>query len=140
MQWFSPERATLSNLQHVTVIDDDQSLRLSLMSLVRSLGHDADGYHSADAFLNSGQLDRPDCIVTDVQMPGTDGIALKHELDRRGSSTPVIMITARSETSLHGLAKESAPFAILKKPLEMKLFIELLRRALETRSPVCDLA
>lgn len=125
-----PERPLLNNPYHVAVIDDDASVRRSLMSLVRSLGHHTAGYPSADAFLANDGTARCDCIVTDIQMPGRDGIALKQELGVRALATPVIMITARDDPALHARAKASGAFAVMRKPLEVDLFINLLERAL----------
>ena len=116
----------------ISVIDDDDSLRLALMGLLRSLGHQVEGYGSAEAFLGSGGAIRSQCIVTDIQMPGMSGIALKHELDQKGVSVPVIMITARPEPLLHARAVEGGAFCLLKKPFETEAFISCLDRALAT--------
>ncbi|WP_206667833.1 response regulator transcription factor [Sphingomonas glacialis] len=117
------------------MIDDDLSVRRSLMSLVRSLGHVVAGYQSADGFLAEDGLQQCDCIVTDIQMLGSDGIALKREVVRRGSSIPVIMLTARDDLALHARAKASGAFAVLRKPFDVNQFIDLLERALEVHFP-----
>lgn len=116
----------------VTIIDDDESVRFSLGSLVRSLGHAVHSYESADAFLAHRDQERSDCIVSDIQMPGTDGIALKHELDARGSVVPMIMITARGELALTEKAYASGVFGLMRKPLDLDPFIEMLEAALRS--------
>ena len=116
----------------ISVIDDDDSLRLALMGLMRSLGHRVEGFASAEAFLDAGAPARSQCIVTDIQMPGLSGIDLKNRLDDEGSSVPVIMITARPEPLLHARAMESGAFCLLKKPFETEEFITCLDKALVT--------
>lgn len=114
----------------ISVIDDDDSLRTALMGLMRSLGHRAQGFASAEAFLEAEPSEPSQCIVTDIQMPGLSGIDLKHRLDDSGSTVPVIMITARPEPLLHARALESGAFCLLKKPFDLQEFIGCLNRAL----------
>ncbi|WP_457351627.1 response regulator transcription factor [Sphingomonas sp. UYP23] len=116
------------------MIDDDPSVRRSLMSLVRSLGYQAAGYPSADEFLAEDGLRGCDCIVTDIQMPGSDGIDLKRAIVGKGSSIPVIMLTARDDPTLHARAKASGAYAVLRKPFEVNQFIGFLESALRVPS------
>jgi FixJ family two-component response regulator len=119
----------------ISVIDDDDSLRIALMGLMRSLGHRVEGFASAEAFLDGDAPTRSDCIVTDIQMPGLSGIDLKHRLDDAGSAVPVIMITARPEPLLHARAIESGAFCLLKKPFDTEDFITCLDKALVSAGP-----
>ncbi len=114
----------------ISIIDDDESLRLALVGLLRSLGYRAGSHGSAEAFLNSGEADSACCIITDIQMCGLSGIDLKQLLDARACRIPVIMITARSEDSLLAKALASGAFCLLKKPFEANALIECLDRAL----------
>lgn len=121
----------------ISVIDDDDSLRTALVGLMRSLGHAAEGFPSAEAFLDAGAVERSQCIVTDIQMPGLSGIDLKHRLDAEGWALPVIMITARPEPQLHARAEESGAFCLLRKPFEPSDLVGCVDRALafEGRGP-----
>jgi len=120
----------VSQVPLIAIIDDDDSLRRALMGLVRSLGHDVDGFASADAFLATGDPGRFGCIVTDIQMPGLSGIELKQRLTRDGCAAPVIMITARAEPTLQARALESGAYCFLKKPFQADELIACVEKAL----------
>lgn len=114
----------------IAIIDDDQSLHLALVSLVRSLGYEGRGYASADEFSAAyGERDST-CIVTDYHMPGTSGLELLRRLRAAGSSTPVIMMTARTEAGLRERALAGGALCLLAKPFEEAHFIRCLQRAL----------
>ena len=78
----------------ISIIDDDESVRLSLASLVRSLGADTRTFASVQNFLSSGALEQSACIVSDVEMPQLSGIDMQLLLKQQGYSIPVIFITA----------------------------------------------
>ncbi len=121
---------SVSAADQVAIIDDDDSLRLALVGLARSLGLEARGYASAEAFLESGDAKRFAAIVTDIQMPGMSGIELKHRLAARQCKLPVIMITARPDPSLEEKAMAAGAIAFLRKPFEANTLIGLLEKAL----------
>jgi FixJ family two-component response regulator len=112
----------------VAIIDDDESLRLALVGLVRSEGLDAKGFPSAEDFLGSGAAVA--CVITDIQMPGMSGIDLKEALAARQCSVPVIMITARSEPGLEERARASGAACYLKKPFEASELLGCIAKAL----------
>ena len=58
----------------ISVIDDDASLRSALVGLVRSLGHEARGFGTAEEFLSADVAKSSSCIISDIQMPGMSGI------------------------------------------------------------------
>src|SRR5271156_4367904 len=102
----------------ISVIDDDESMRLALAGLVRFLGFGVETYCSAEEFLQSGACNTTNCIITDIHMPGLTGIDLKHWLDAHDNSAPVIMITGRSEKHLHAQALDCGAVCLLKKPFD----------------------
>ncbi|MEJ1975881.1 MAG: response regulator [Acetobacteraceae bacterium] len=114
----------------IAVIEDDESLRVALAGLLRSLGYEASSHASAEAFLESDRVEAVRCIITDIQLPGLSGIGLKQELDTRAVGTAVIMITARVEEVLHARAMASGALCLLKKPFEMDALIGCIDRAL----------
>ncbi len=116
----------------VAIVDDDESMRLALTALVRSLGYRAESFPSAEALL-AGTFGHASCIITDIQMPGMSGIELKAALDAAGVSVPVIMITARTEPELHACAMRSNPRCLLRKPFEADALIRCLEGAIEGR-------
>ena len=64
----------------IAIVDDDNAVRVALVSLVRSLGYTVTAFSSAEAFLKYEQINGTSCVVTDVQMPGLSGVDLQ---DRR---------------------------------------------------------
>ena len=68
----------------ISIIDDDPSLREALLDLMSSLGFTAEAFAGAQAFLESGALERASCLVADVQMPGLSGLELHSRLLARG--------------------------------------------------------
>ena len=121
----------MSQDQLISVIDDDASIVSAVVGLVRSLGYRASGHASAEAFLASGEAYSTCCVITDIQMPGMSGIALKQHLATDKILTPVIMITARTEAALLASARASGAFCLLGKPFEPNDLIRCLENALK---------
>ena len=113
----------------ISIIDDDESMRFALAGLVRLLGFEAKIYGSAEEFLAYDAAEPQCCIITDIHMPGMSGIDLKHRLDGRASTVPVILITGRSEPHLHAEARKSGAVCLLKKPFNADALLEGLRKA-----------
>ena len=59
---------------HITVVDDDASVRESMSSLLRSVGHVVHEFGSGEEFVASVTIDQTDCVITDVRMPGMSGV------------------------------------------------------------------
>lgn len=112
------------------IVDDDSSFRVALLSLVRSLGHDATGFDSAEAFLASGLADRVDCIISDIQMPGITGIELKRQLVASGITTPVVLITGRTEDRFRPEAEAIGAACFMRKPFDSQELIDCVGRVL----------
>ena len=114
----------------ISIVDDDDSLRVAMVGLVRSLGYRASGHPTAEAFLASGEAASASCVITDLQMPGMGGIGLKRALDAGDVHVPVIMITARTESVLLESARDSGALCLLRKPVETDALIDCINRAL----------
>jgi FixJ family two-component response regulator len=115
--------------QVIAVIDDDEAARLAVIALMRAKGFAVKGYASAEEFLQAGpHVFR--CIITDIQMPGLSGIELKQRLSAEHCVTPVIMITARVEQTLHQLALSVGAYCLLRKPFKANALIDCVERAL----------
>src|SRR5262245_44328131 len=74
----------------ISIVDDDESSRLGIMKLVRSLGFAGHDFSSASAFLSSSELARTSCVISDIQMPEMSGIQLLDALRARGHTMPVV--------------------------------------------------
>lgn len=114
----------------ISVVEDDDSLRVAMVGLIESLGYRAVSHPSAEAFLDDRESRSADCVITDIQMPGLSGIDLKLALNREGVQTPVIMVTARTEAALHARARQSGALCVLQKPFREADLVACIDRAL----------
>jgi FixJ family two-component response regulator len=114
----------------IAIVDDDESMRRAVVALVRSAGYDARGFASAEEFLGCGTVESFACIITDIQMPGMNGIALQRHLVASQHPIPVIMITARHDPGLEDQATASGAVCFLRKPFEGDALIRCLEDAL----------
>jgi FixJ family two-component response regulator len=127
-------RAGVQEVHFVSIVDDDPSMRMALVRLIRSLGHQARGFASAEEFLQSGAAETASCLITDIQMPGMSGIELQRQLSATQTGLPVIMITARPDQGLEDQARANGAFCFLRKPFEADALIGCLDRALNQPS------
>jgi FixJ family two-component response regulator len=114
----------------VSIVDDDASVRAAIESLVRSLGFVAFAFESANDFLRSPRVDDSACLITDVQMPGMNGLDLQDRLIAQGSRIPIIFITAFPEPTIRSRAQARGALAFLEKPFAGTTMIGLLRQTL----------
>jgi FixJ family two-component response regulator len=124
----------LSENISVCVVDDDESIRLSVGALIRSLGYAAHAFPSAEAFLNSPEGAAADCLITDVQMPGLSGIDLQKALVARGDAPPVIFITAFPQERIRRQAMDGGALTFLSKPCDGDLLVRSIEEALSARA------
>ena len=117
----------------IAIVDDDESVCRALKRLVRSLGMDADTFHSGRQFielLDAMPSLRVDCVVLDVQMPGLNGLQVQEQLAKSGHRIPVIFITAHDDSALREQALAAGALAFLRKPFNDELLIKILNVAL----------
>ena len=117
----------------VAVIDDDESVREALPDLLGEFGFAVHTFPSAEAFLASDQIDRPDCLILDIAMPGMTGLELQQELKRRGVNKPVVFITAYSDETLHRRVVEQGAAGCLLKPFSAEALYEAVTIALSSK-------
>jgi FixJ family two-component response regulator len=123
-----------AELAMISIIDDDLLVRESTADLVSSLGHEALVFSSGEQFLASGRLPDTACIITDLNMPGLDGLALQSLLLAGGHRTPIIFITAFPKETARARAIDAGAVAFLSKPFEESSLINALAAALNTGS------
>jgi FixJ family two-component response regulator len=114
----------------IAVVDDDDFVRNSMESLVRSLGLRVATFCSAEAFLASSSLDDTDCLITDLQMPGISGLELQQRLLAEGRRTPIIIITAFPEERSRRKAELAGAAGFFAKPCDGQLMVECILAAL----------
>ena len=117
----------------ISVVDDDDSVRAAVGSLVRSLGYEALTFASAEAFLASPGLDETTCLISDLQMPGMAGDELQRHLQIEGRDLPMIFITAFPEERIRRRVEAAGAFGFLSKPFDSQSLIRCLDAALASR-------
>lgn len=115
----------------VFVVDDDEAARESLVFLLRSEGITSRSYASAADFLGQLSEDHQGCIITDIRMPGMDGIALVEHLREIGCRIPVVVITGHGDVELAVQAMKAGVTDFIEKPFESDVILRAVRRALE---------
>jgi FixJ family two-component response regulator len=99
----------------IGIVDDDESLRVSLSSFIRSEGFDAVLFASAEEFLESGCLHRVACLILDADMPGLGGLELQRQLSEAGRPIPIIFVTADADR-IRDVALKQGARAVFPKP------------------------
>jgi FixJ family two-component response regulator len=115
----------------ITIIDDDASVREALARLVRSLGHRAAVFSSAEEFLQSDRVRDSACLITDLQLSGMSGAGLQDRLIADGYRTPMIFMTAYFDEKIRARVMRGGAFGFLRKPFADESLIESLDKALE---------
>lgn len=113
----------------VWLVDDDQSVRWVLEQALAQAGMRPRSFAGAEDFLAALARRSPDVVVTDVRMPGTDGLALLERLGDTHPGLPVILITAHSDLDSAVAAYRGGAFEYLPKPFDVDEAVELVRRA-----------
>ena len=114
----------------ISIVDDDESVRESTSSLVRSLGYRAAAFPTAEAFLNSRFLEETSCVITDIQMEGLSGVDLQDRLAQAGSEVPIIFITAFPDERTEFRVLRAGAVGYLTKPFSDARLIACLESAL----------
>lgn len=116
----------------VSVVDDDESVRESLPDLLREFGFASQAFAMPAEFLRSAFVDKTNCLILDIAMPGMSGPELRRELLRRGYDIPTIFITARADFASRPDVCEGAIDCLIK-PFSETALLEALKRALDLK-------
>jgi FixJ family two-component response regulator len=115
----------------VYVVDDDQSVREALSSLVRSVGFRVETFDSAVSFLKYRRSDAPSCLVLDVRMQGLSGLDLQRALAEDADQIPIIFITGHGDIPMTVRAMKAGAVEFLAKPFSDDNLLEAIQQALE---------
>ena len=116
----------------VVAVDDDFRVRESIESLVESAGYASQMFSTAEEFLKSGTLAVAACVITDVRMPGMDGIELQRRIRLDRPTLPVIFISAHDNAETQQLALNEGAISFLYKPFDAAGLLEKIQVALNT--------
>ncbi len=116
----------------VWLADDDPSMLWVLERALQRAGLAVRGFDSGDALLAELARERPDAVVTDVRMPGSDGLSVMARIEREYPDLPVVVMTAHSDLDTTVAAFESGAFEYLAKPFDIDEAVALVRRACDS--------
>jgi two-component system response regulator FixJ len=122
----------------VFVVDDDEAALDSLVMLLRSDGLNPRGFSSATSFLETLTPEARGCIISDVRMPGMDGVQLLRALKAMHCLLPVIVITGHADVTVAVQAMKSGAAEFVQKPFESELILRLVRACLEENDDAVD--
>src|ERR1700683_1108796 len=130
----------------VYVVDDDEGIRKSLESLIRSVGLNVQTFASAQEFLGAKRTPAPGCLVLDVRLPGLSGLDLQSELVRTKIQTPIVFITGHGDIPMSVRAMKAGAVEFLTKPFREEDLLDAIRQAIKRdqvlqlgRSEIADL-
>jgi len=114
----------------VAAVDDDFRVRESIASLLESAGYAALVFSSAEEFLQSGTLATAMCVISDVRMPGMDGIELQRRIRLERPKLPVILISAHYNPEIRQKAIDEGAVDVLYKPFDAGDLLKIVQSAL----------
>ncbi|MDP4003323.1 response regulator FixJ [Methylobacterium sp. NEAU K] len=120
----------------VHVVDDDPAMRDSVGFLLDTAGFTVALYEDAASLLDRIAKCAQGCILTDIRMPGIDGLELLRRLRAAGHRLPVVMMTGHGDVPLAVEAMKLGACDFIEKPFEEEALLQALRSALERGGPV----
>jgi FixJ family two-component response regulator len=115
----------------VYVVDDDEGVRKSIESLIRSVGLNVQTFASAQDFLGAKRTAAPGCLILDVRLPGLSGLDLQSELARAEIQTPIVFITGHGDIPMSVRAMKAGAVEFLTKPFREEDLLDAIRQAIK---------
>jgi len=125
--------AAMARASLISIVDDDDSFRTSLASLIRSVGFQALSFASAEAFLSSTRARDSECLILDVRMSGMNGLELQRQIMVAGWRLPIIFVTSHVDDNARAAALEAGAVGFLYKPFRDDELLNAMDAALGLR-------
>jgi len=120
----------MSKPYNVWIVDDDRSIRWVLERSMEQEGMTVKVFERAEGVLKALQTDRPDAMITDIRMPGMDGLELLAQIQNSHTTLPVIVMTAHSDLESAVASYQGGAFEYLPKPFDVDEAVALVKRAI----------
>ncbi|MEO8279247.1 MAG: sigma-54 dependent transcriptional regulator [Ideonella sp.] len=117
----------------VLLVEDDPNVQLGCVQALQLAGLRVDAFESAEAALERLMPGFPGIVVTDMRLPGADGLSLVRHCQQMDAALPVIMITGHGDVTLAVEAMRSGAYDFIPKPFSPESLVEVVRRALDKR-------
>ena len=121
-------------LGHISIVDDDPSVRETTLDLMQSSGFAGNAFASAEDFLACRAWDDTACLILDVKMQGMGGVELQSQLRAKGLRIPIIFITAQNDEGVRSQAMKGGAIAFLLKPVNSQELFRTVRSVLNRRN------
>jgi len=115
---------------NIWIVDDDRSIRWVLEKALSAEGLETEVFDSADLMLSRLERSAPDAIISDIRMPGTDGLQLLQHIQDSNPEVPIIIMTAHSDLDSAVASYQGGAFEYLPKPFDVDEAVALVKRAL----------
>ena len=119
------------SLPVVLVIDDDESVRVALTNLFRSMHFDVLVFGSAPELMASKLPDAASCLVLDIRLPGVNGLEFQEELAKAGIHLPIVFMTGHGDIPMSVKAMKAGAIDFLTKPFRDQDMLDAVTRALQ---------
>jgi FixJ family two-component response regulator len=116
----------------VAIVDDDESIRSSLLGLMKAMDFRSQAFESAEEYLKSGEQRNTACLITDIRLPGISGLELQSKLNADRHRIPIIFITGHGDEKVRMQALRAGAVEFLMKPFDDQAMIDSIRAALES--------
>ena len=128
----------MSQAMKIAIVDDEQDMRQSISQWLALSGFDTEAFASAEEALKGLGPNYPGIVVSDIKMPGMDGMQFLRKLKGVDSSLPVIMITGHGDVPMAVEAMRVGAFDFLEKPFNPDRMTELAKKATQARRLTLD--
>ena len=128
----------MSEMMKVAIVDDEKDMRLSISQWLSLSGYDTESFASAAEALSVVGSDYPGIVITDIRMPGMDGLGLLKKLMSSDSALPVMMITGHGDVPMAVEAMRLGAFDFLEKPFDPDNMTAIVRKATAARRLTLD--
>lgn len=117
-------------MNNVWIIDDDRSIRWVLEKALEQENIETQSFENGDRIMNALTRQQPDAIISDVRMPGVDGLSLLQLIHEHHPDIPVIIMTAHSDLDSAVTSYQKGAFEYLPKPFDVDEAVSLIKRAI----------
>jgi len=131
-------RRTMQKSMKIAIVDDEQDMRQSISQWLALSGYDTESFSSAEEALKNLGADYPGIVISDIKMPGMDGMQFLKKIMGTDSALPVIMITGHGDVPMAVEAMRIGAFDFLEKPFNPDRMTELARKAANARRLTLD--
>ena len=125
-------------MTNVILVDDDDDLRKALTQTLVLAGFNVESFSNAARVMETLDSDWGGAVISDLKMPGIDGLGLLEKISRLDTDIPVVLITGHGDVSVAVKAIQKGAYDFIEKPFRKETLIDVLNRAIEKRRLVLE--